>query len=158
MGNKFQITRRYPGDNRSFIIAFAAAVGVPIMPHASTPDQGSLASGNFSGFLERAVVDISNDAKLLNAMLPNNGALPAEINTRVAVVLADEVEMESADYLVESGTGAITEASAIGTKLTPYQGKWRETQSGEVPYLRITGFPDVQEEDSNFRIRAEAIR
>ncbi|HEY1171037.1 MAG TPA: hypothetical protein VGH19_06660 [Verrucomicrobiae bacterium] len=152
----FQITREYHGNPRSLRMEIAAIIGQAVMADATDPTKGIVASGRFEGFLTRPVVD--GAPALSDIVFPGRGPLPFTMGHEAQVVLADEVEMEGEDYIVESGTGALAAVSAVGKKITPYQGKWRETQSGEVPFFVVQAVLTSLDSENSFRIRATAIR
>lgn len=154
--NNFEITREYPGNPRSLLIDFECLRGVAVMQDATDPSKGALASGRLEGFVTRPVVE--NAPALADIVFPGRGPLPFTKGHEAQVVLADEVEMEGTDYIVESGTGALAAVSALGKKITPYLGKWRETQNGEVPFFQVQAVLTAVNTGNSFRLRATAIR
>lgn len=152
----FEIRRRHLGDpiSKLFPAGYVSpnVQGQLIYPRGtavgtagtggSTPDiaSGIPASGsNFLGFLTRDVVD--QGPTLIEIMLPTNPlALPFTAGLECTLEKAEEVEAEGTQYLCTSGTGAITSATAIGTKLSfDGQGRFYQAQSGDNAYYQLTG-------------------
>lgn len=159
----FEITRRYFGDPVSGKFTLPDSNpklrGIPLGPHATLDETFDLADpGKFIGFLTR---DVTTDGATITELhLPTDDLeLPYKSGGEVAVEKADEFEAEGTDFLVLSGTGAISNATAVGTLIEPSAGKWRVAQNPEDGVYRIVkaNLPAV-DATNTFRIRAEITR
>lgn len=144
------------------------ARGVALGAHATDGEALNLAAGsNFIGFLTRRVV-VGGLSPLERAMIAATGipgpisATPVGIESpfvdgqEVTVRLAEEIEAEGVGYLASGVTGALTSETAVGEKLSFYEGKLRSAQSGDVTYFTLTANNLTPNTSSNLRIRAVA--
>lgn len=176
----FEIRRRYLGDpiSRLFPAGYVSPAnqGQVIYPRGtaagiagtggSVADKDSAipASGkNFIGFLTRDCVD--QGPTLYEIDIPTNPlGLPFTAGLECSFEKADEVECEGVQYICQSGVGAISSTTAIGTQLSfDGQGRFYVAQSGDNLYFELTGnsglpgnqpVPNVS---TNLRIIAEVL-
>jgi hypothetical protein len=131
----------------------------------SADEFAEVASGDMLGFLGQQVTAAGPTYEQLNFRVD----LVAKAGHKVSIkVLEDggefEVEGEPSKgptdsqngLLITSGTGAVTNSTAVGTQLSVYQGRWRVAQTGDfvlaiVRDNTITPLADA----SNIRILAE---
>lgn len=152
--NEFDITRPSPGENSTIVLLFAAKRGQAIMRVEG--DSGVLASGRFNGFLTRDVVE--GGPVVTDHIFPGRPALPFTVGEEASLNYADEFEAEGATFLQLDGSGALSNATPVGSKLTPHTGgKWGVTQTGETALFQVTAILDPVNADNDFRIRAERI-
>jgi len=134
--SKFEITRRKNGsNNHSGKYASAAVRGLALGAHASDPLSFSIAEhNNFIGFLTRDVQ--SGGLTLAQRVFGVPGTTPVGMESpftageEVSLEKADEIEIEGPAHLY-SGTGQITEATAVPTNVSVKEGKWRQSQGTE---------------------------
>jgi phage protein U len=119
-------------------------------------DTGALATAHYVGFVTR---DVTTDGPTLaDHVYPGRLELPFEAGDKVSVEKADAVAAEGSDYILISGTGAITSGTAVGTQLSFVGGKFRVKQSADVAYFTLAAQLTPEEVGNSVRIRAEAIR
>jgi hypothetical protein len=151
----FEIKRRSPHDNISIELDFASVRGKAIMRDTTTPTKGALAAGVFLGFLTRDVVDGGPTA------IERAGVYPGRLEQdddfgQVTLELADAVEAEGSDYVLTSGTGALSSGTAIGTLLSFVDGKFYVAQGSDEKPFRL-GKVLTEEVSGNLRIYAERV-
>ena len=142
MLSNFEIRREHPGKNISRVFDSTGSRGLALGPDASDVTKAAVADGDqFLGFLTRDVT--STGPVLGDHVYPGRLELPFVAGGEVTLEKADEVEVEgeaaNAGLVVTSGTGAITTDTAVGTGLSFYGGKWREVQTGEIAFYRLSG-------------------
>lgn len=125
------IRREYPGHNKSIIVDFVAPENTPVMVDPDTPSKAKLATGEIFGFLERPVTEEGPTLADRAGVFPGRLLSPAKKGGLVAVRLADRIEAEGDAFVLHSGTGAITSGTAIYTKLSFVDGKFREKQASD---------------------------
>ncbi|HXP62047.1 MAG TPA: hypothetical protein VN829_16240 [Dongiaceae bacterium] len=161
----FEITRRDPSVNAS--AAFTPAAGFDPVPrgfalgaHATDPTAFDVAQHNtFIGHLTRQVkvggLQITDRFFGLTSETPVGVESPFVAGQEVTLQKAKEIEAEGSAYLVLSGTGAIAANTAVGTKLSFYNGYLRQTQANETPnYILTAILPPMT--PGGIRVRAEA--
>lgn len=128
------------------------------MGAASSTAAAVAASGNFIGFLARAVVSAA-DAKTFHETLElhgsingDEGELPYTVGDYVSLVEIDEAEISGTDYLKVASTGAIANNTAIGTPLTFVAGKFAVAQTGEIPHFVLTAQLGADGDDFIIRV------
>ncbi len=161
----FEITRRDPSINAS--AKFTPAEGFDPVPrgfalgaHATDPTAFDVAQHNtFIGHLTRQVkvggLTITDRFFGVTSETPVGVEAPFVAGQEVSVEKAKEVELEGSAYLVLSGTGALTAATAVGTNLSFYNGYLRATQSEETPNYVLTAILTPAMASGVLRIRAE---
>lgn len=137
----FKITRALPGNAVSAKINFPAARGLGVQFDPTKPQtfgggtaEFKKATGTRAFFLERDVLSEAdfNTGALQRALLPMDTLLsPEKVGTFVTARAAQEIEVESLDLVLTSGTGAISSGTAAGTELSFDRGKLRVKQSGD---------------------------
>lgn len=125
----------------------------------------------FTGFLCRDVNETGPTMAQLYRLEGPGGAgtppeydeLPYKSGESVAVQKADEYEAEGVYFLHLSGTGAISSATAVGTRIEFLNGRARVEQTGGNGVFAvaaiITDTAKLADADANtFRVRFEAVR
>lgn len=161
----FEITRRDPSVNASAV--FTPADGFDPVPrgfalgaHATDPSAFDVAQHNtFIGHLTRQVkvggLQITDRFFGITSETPVGVEAPFVAGQEVTVQKAKEIEAEGSAHLVLSGTGAIAADTAVGTKLSFYNGYLRQTQADEIPnYILTAILPPMT--PGAIRVRAEA--
>ena len=166
--SNFEIVRAYPGRQQSGVLNFAASRGTPL--GALTTDTSASAAAansfelagangnygqNFLGFLERDCTVAG--PTLADHIYPNRLELPYKVGTEVSVIKAAAVEAEGTDFLLTSGTGALTTSTAVGTKISFRNGKFSAAQSGEIAYFTVAANNLTPYTASALRMRFEAV-
>ncbi len=161
----FEITRRDPSINASAV--FTNPNGVDPVPrgfglgaHATDPTLFDVAQHNtFIGHLTRQVrvggLTITDRVFGVTSDTPVGVEAPFTSGQEVSVEKAKEIELEGSDYLVTSGTGAIASDTAVGSPLSYYNGKLRQTQTDEVVNYRISANGLTPMKAGALRIRCE---
>ena len=144
----FEIRRRSPHRNLSLIIATDQVRGTAICRDPVTPPNGiqcdtpgqSASKPSLAGFLTRDVVTggptVIQRAQLFgDTPLIKELELPFVTGAECSLEHADAYVVEGDQRIVLSGTGAITNATAIGTRLSFKGGKTYVGQTGDdMPY------------------------
>jgi len=141
--NFFEIRRRAPHRNISVIVDNDAPRGLAIMRSKTAPEKGVPANpnsstlGQFLGFLTRPVVT-GGPTVIQRAQLYGDSPaikeleLPFVAGAECSLEMADAVVAEGEDNIVAaSGTGAITNATAIGTRCSFKNGRFYQAQSND---------------------------
>ena len=163
----FEIIRRNPSINASAI--FTPAQGFDPVPrgfalgaHATNPGAFDVAQHNtFIGHLTRFVrvggLTLMDRVFGVTSETPVGVEAPFIAGQEVTVEKALAIEAEGSAYLVQSGTGAITPQTAVGTNLSFYNGYLRQTQNDESPNYVLTAhlLPSANAAAGDLRIRAE---
>lgn len=157
----FEITRRNPGINASATFASAAVRGLGVGAHATDPAAFDLAQHNtFIGHLTRRVtvggLTVTDRVFGVTSDVPVGVEAPFVAGQEVSAEKALEIEVEGSDYMVTSGTGAITGSTAVGTSASYCNGKLRATQTGELVNYVLTANNLTPSETGNLRCRFEA--
>ena len=140
----FEITRPNDGARHSGLGIYNSVAPRGLALGASgTPDVLALAQHNtFIGFLTRDVVagglSVSDRFFGRTSASPVGLEAPFAPGDPVSLEKAYEIEVEGADYLLPSGTGAITGATTIPQSCSFINGRLRITQSGEVANALLT--------------------
>jgi len=133
MNPYFQNTRPDGYVSEHLTVGFEGERGLLIGYHASTANAGALASGhNFVGHLVRRVttagpVGLDHLYGHDTTGSPGGWELPDKVGNAVSLELSKEF-VANDTFIVASGTGALTTATAVGTKCEAYNGKLREAQ------------------------------
>jgi hypothetical protein len=153
----FDITRAYPGYQVSRKYAAAALRGTPLGAHASDNDSFALAGPkNFMGFLERDCT--LTGPTLADHVYPGRLELPYKAGYEVSVIKASAFEAEGSNYLLLSGTGALSNSTAIGTPVTVENGLLRVAVLGtDIPYWTVSAKAVDPVDAGAVRLRFEAI-
>lgn len=161
MSTKFEVTRRVEGKNISGIYDSAAPRGLGLGAHATDATKFNLAQHNtFLGVLTRDVkvggLTLSDRVFGVTSDDPVGLESPFTAGQEVSLEKAQEAELEGADYLVLSGTGAISGSTAVGTSLSYLNGRLRQSQTGEIVNGVLTAqLPPI--DSGGVRIRVEFI-
>lgn len=153
----FQIRRPSPHEARSLVIPSAMTRWTAVQIDTTTPANAAVAAGNFVGFCSYEVTD---DGPAITDFMWPPGQLEPEVKTgqTVTIIDADEIECEGTDYILLSGTGALSASSAEGTALSFVGGKFREKQSSDTAYFTLTAVSTtVVNSENSFRITAVRI-
>jgi hypothetical protein len=139
----FEIRRRPVGHrNISVIVDTEQKRGHAIMRSLTAPQKGVPCDepadgvGSFLGFLTRDVVD-GGPTVIQRAQLWGDQALvkeleqPFSMGQECSLELADAYIVEGDERILTSGTGAITNSTAIGTRCSFVDGKTYVAQSGD---------------------------
>lgn len=162
---KFEIRRRSPSHHEGTLIFDDECVkGIALGGHASDSTKADLADGdNFIGFVTRPVSTDGahtppdgSDPNLYQDMAFQDSRIefPFKAGGNVSIEKADAVEVESPDNLLDSGTGAVSDSSPVGTKLSFVDGKFYIAQGSDIVYYTLTAQLDP-EEAGKVRILAE---
>ena len=145
----FEITRRDPSINAS--AAFTPAQGFDPVPrgfalgaHATDPTLFDVAQHNtFLGHMTRIMrvggLTITDRFFGVTSETPVGVESPFIAGQECTLEKAKEIELEGSAYLVQSGVGAITSQTAVGSPLSFKDGYLRQTQNGEIPNYVLTG-------------------
>jgi hypothetical protein len=139
-----------------------AVRGLALGAHATDGESLDLAGANsYIGNLTRRVV--VGGAQLQDRVFGPVSAVPVGVEfpfpdgAEVTVEVPKTIEAEGSDYLVLSGTGAITNGTAVGAKLSFSSGKLYVAQTGDTPFFLLTANSLTSSDGSSLRIRAEKI-
>lgn len=136
----------------------AAPRGTPLGAHASDAAALSLAGAKtFLGFLRQDMTVAGPTTEQLAGVWPVDTPPPLKAGSYVDLEIADEIDVEGADFIVQSGTGAITSGASVGAGLGLNAGKWRLVQSGDREFGVLTA-QLTPEDEGNTRIRIEVKR
>lgn len=171
--SQFEILRRQPQLNASgkFTSAYLTASGVNAVAgtesaprglalgaHATDPEALDVAQGNtFTGHLTRRVA--VGGLSLADRVFGTTSPVPVGVESafqdglEVSVEKAEEIEVEGGGYLLLSGTGAITGATAIGTPLSFKNGLLYVAQAGDTPFYNLTANNLTSTDGVSLRIR-----
>lgn len=166
------IRKRYSTPTLSGVLPSTAyPIGKPMMVGSVNADTGKstfvIASGRCDGFLTRASRSTtegsdSEVATLGNPRTPTEQLMgwgvdsPFIAGSEGSIEKADALDVEGADYIFKSGTGAITTGTAAGTKLSFTTGKFYVAQADDIAQFRLTA-QLTPETSGDVRIRVEAI-
>jgi hypothetical protein len=158
----FEITRRNPSVNASAKYASDAVRGFALGAHGADPESFAPAQhNNFIGHLTRRVVtgglSIVDRVFGVTSDTPVGVEAPFTTGQEVSVEKAHEIECEGSDYLVLSGTGAISNATPVPSNLSFKDGKLRLTQAGELTHYLLTANNLTPNTAGNLRLRAEKV-
>ncbi len=165
----FDIRRPYPGRNISIIVPSAikdandkVVRGKPLMRDLTDGTLAALAAGQLLGFVTREVVDGGPSVIDRAQVFPGRLELPFALDQECSVELADAVECEGSDYVLTSGTGALSTSTSLGAELSFFDGKFYEAQSGDEILFKLadrngSGGSLTEETSGNVRILAERI-
>ena len=158
----FEITRRDPSMNASAKYADAAKRGFALGDHATDPESFDVAQhNNFVGHLTRNVnvggLTLTDRVFGVTSDTPVGVEAPFTAGQEVSLEKAREIECEGSDYLVLSGTGALSNATAVPSNLSFKDGKLRLSQNGELVNYTLTANNLTPNTDGNLRIRAEKV-
>ncbi len=158
----FEILRRDPSINASGKYAADAPRGLALGAHATDPESFALAQhNNFIGHLTRRVVTggltITDRFLGVTSAEPVGVESPFKVGEEVSVEKAHEIEAEGSDYLVTSGTGALTAGTSIPNPCSFKDGKLRLTQGGEIANYMLTAVALTPNTAGNLRCRFEKV-
>lgn len=146
LSNNFEITRGAEVAIQGILPNAAYPVGTAFKVASVDADTGertfALASGVADGFVMRDVRvpsdGINGNPRTDTEILYNQGLEVAFTGGRHGTLeWGEEVEVEGTDLILTSGTGAITTGTAVGTKLSFLNGKFRVAQSAEYAQFRL---------------------
>lgn len=144
-------------------LALGAAGASPVSGATANDETAlDLASGSsFIGHLTRRVV--VGGAQLQDRVFGPISAVPIGVEfpfpdgAEVTIESARTIELEGSSYLVLSGTGAITTATAVGAKLSFSNGLMYVAQAGDNVYYQLTANNLTPSDGTSLRIRAESL-
>lgn len=157
----FDVLRRSNGSgNASGIYDSAAARGVGLGAHPTDSTRFALAEHNsFIGVLTRDVsatgLSLADRVFGRTSDTPVGLEAPFIAGKEVSVEKPEEMELEGSDYILLTGTGALSSATTIPQKLSYLQGRLRITQSGEDVNFYLTANNLPATDGSSLRIRVE---
>lgn len=163
--SKFEILRGM-GDNISGILpAEAQPIGRALMIDSIDADTGErtfvVAEGKCDGFMTRAsrtTVGLTDSEQLYGLATDDTGGeTPFTVGERGSIEVADALEVEGTDYIVISGTGAITSGTAVDTALSFSGGKFYVAQPDDYAQYLLKGVM-TEETEGNLRISVERIK
>lgn len=165
----FEITHRGRADLLGRIYTLAdpdvpVKRGRAVGAHSSDPTKViDAAPGNFIGFLSRDVTKTGPTFARLNG-LPDGADVdynpletPIKTGEYSTIEHADIFEAEGGDFVIDSGTGALSSATPVGTLLEFSGGKLRERQGTNKPEYVVDGVlvgADLVDSINSFRIIA----
>lgn len=135
------------------IINSLAVCGQGVALNPSNTGELILATGVRPYHIER---DVKAEISLEEHVFMPNILTPVKLGTEVSARRVTQLEVEGADYIVKSGTGAITTGTAAHTELGMTDGKYRVKQSGDELAGRLRA-QLTPEEDGDVRILVEAV-
>ena len=147
----FEITHRGPADLLGRIYELAdpdvpVKRGRAVGAHSSDPTKViDAAPGNFIGFLSRDVTKDGATLASLHGLPDSNGGdfdpleTPIKSGDYSTVEHADIFEAEGDDFVIDSGTGALSASTTVGTLLEFFGGKLRERQGTNKPEFVVDG-------------------
>lgn len=156
---QFKVTKLGNRDPVGTLTYGSAAAKWTPMGAASATVAAVAASGNFIGFLDKAILSAANyktyheTLELHGSIDGDKGELPYVVDDYISLVEVDEAEVSGAAYVVVESTGAITDQTAIGTQLAFYGGKFRVVQSGETAFYTLIGQLGADGSDNLIRVR-----
>ncbi len=158
ISKSFVNRRPFPGDANNYgdrTYDVAATRGTPVGVHTTDKTKLILAApNNFKGFLGREVT-VGGPA-LVDHLMPVVQEFPIAAGQLVPVIIPPlEIELGT-EFILESGTGAITSATSVPQKLSFIGGKARIAQSGDDVEYRLVAQIDPLEGE-NTRIRCERV-
>ncbi len=162
---KFELKRHYPGQTIPCLINVAMAACLAVQAKAGITGQdglveGEAASGNFLGFVPRAVTAAGEQDTVLNSVYP--GRLEGDFRAGEVATLvkaeAFEAEGGTNGYLYTGDADEIKADTAIGTKLSFKNGLVKIASGADVSYFQLAQVGLTPVEAGALRIRAEAIR
>lgn len=158
----FEITRRDPSINASAKYPSDAVRGFALGADGIDPESFAAAQhNNFIGHLTRRVVtgglSIVDRVFGVTSDTPVGVEAPFTTGQEVTVEKAHEIECEGSDYLVLSGTGAISNATPVPSNLSFKDGKLRLSQAGELVNYLLTANNLTPNTAGNLRLRAEKV-
>ncbi len=136
--------------------------GIPVGVDPNNPEGFILAGpNNFVGHLTRRVVigglTLSDRIFGVTSAVPVGLESPFVDGAEVTAELAQTIEAEGSDYLLNSGTGLINSSTPVPSKLSFNNGRLSVAQANETPfYLLVANNLDATDGVS-LRIRAERI-
>ncbi len=148
----FEIRRHCTGGTISGTLpSTAMVVGTALEITSKDADTGintfSRANGRADGFVTRAVrttegLNAEEIAFGLNEYTTASGstgelATPFTVSKPGSIEMADELEVEGGDYILGTGTGAVTDQTAADTVLSFSDGKFYEAQTADWAQYRL---------------------
>lgn len=159
---KFVAIRTAPGAMASGIYAIAAPLGTAVGAGSDVTLFALAGATNFVGHLTRQVT-VAGPTLLDHLVGPtdaNGLELPLENVVKGGLMSSArkllELEVEGTDYLVQSGTGAVTTSAAVGAQLGFIAGKLRLVQTNDQAVYAIRS-QETPEDVGNTRVRLVAI-
>jgi hypothetical protein len=162
MSNNIRVRRRHDGQSITGSVAFLAPQGLMVR-HDPTDLTKLIKADAVPGFaLTRDVVseaDLTADI-LLNTNFPDGAPPypPTRINDHASASRVLEIEVEGVDLVQESGTGAISDATAVDTELGLSAGRWRVKQGGDAVAGVLRNQLDPIDPDNTCRILIDTIQ
>lgn len=144
-------------------LALGALGANPVSGGAANNSEGlDLAGGNnFLGHLTRRVVigglTLADRVFGVTSAVPVGLESPFSDGLEVTVESAQTIEAEGTQYLLTSGTGAITGSTAVGTGLSFNNGLLYVAQAADQVYYRLTANNLPAADGVSLRIRADNV-
>jgi hypothetical protein len=171
--SKFEILRRKTPLNASAIFQSPTFISAPVGTetavrglalgaHKTNPEQFDLAAGNsFIGHLTRRVVQggltLSDRVFGVTSAAPVGLESPFSDGDAVTVERAEEIECEGPNYLMLSGTGAVSSGTTVPQSLSFFTGRLRVAQAGDVVVYTLTANNLTPTDDGNNDLRIRAV-
>jgi hypothetical protein len=138
---------------------FLAPRGLGVEVDPSDEDKLILANTAAGFVLERDIVgnttDAEVDARLLETIMPTGFTKPYVLGATVSARRVTRMQLEGADVLLTSGTGALSGSTTAGTQLGYANGRLRVAQTGdEVAYI-VRRNLDPEDSANTFRLEVE---
>lgn len=161
--NLFEIKRRSnkpPVPMKAPVAAAPRGLAIMVDPNDTTddfPKQGIAAAAFALGFLPK---DVTADGASLTeriGVFPGRIELEAKVGDEIDLdPLPEAYECEGSQYILTSGTGAITSGTALGTLISFVDGKARVKQTNDVAQYSLQGKP-AAEVNGNLRLYLERL-
>jgi len=159
----YEPTRKAKSDTISGILpATAQPIGIALMIGSVDADTGArtfvLANGKSDGLLTRASRVSTGNPRTDSELLWNQGLeTPFRAGYEGSIEKLEEFEVEGGDYIVKSGTGAITTETSAGTELSWADGKVYAAQAGDYAECVLVAQLTSVESTGDVRLRVKFI-
>jgi hypothetical protein len=141
-----------------------AVRGLALGAHATDGESLDLAGGqNFVGFLTRRVtkggLSLSDRVFGVTSATPVGLESPFADGEPVTVEAAEEIEVEGPNYIMTSGTGALSSGTTLPQSLSFVTGRLRIAQAGDVVYgtLMANNLTAMADGNNDLRIRVRML-
>lgn len=149
-----KILVRVPDDVIHGVIPFVAERNVPVVLNPAAPSELLLANNVRGAYLldRPSVPEIPLEEHVFN----QNFVTPVKVGLQATATRVRTIEVEGAEFLIQSGTGAVSSGTAAQTELEWFTGKLRVRQGTNA----IAGKVDLQlppEEGAGPRLRVTLV-
>jgi len=139
-----------------------AVRGLALGQHPTDPDSFTLANGqSFLGHLTRRVtiggLTLSDRVFGVTSATPVGLESPNKDGDAMSLERAEEIECEGPNYIMTSGTGAITSGTTVPQNLSFTTGRLRIAQAGENVVYTLTANNLTPTDDGNNDLRIRAV-